>query len=177
MTSKLRQAMDSGAKLGNFSWPESCGDFDMHIARDGTWYYQGSPIGRKELCKLFATVLERDDNGDYWLVTPVERGLITVEDAPFVAVTLDLLDPGPQQILRFRTNLDHVIEAGPDHPIRVETHPQTGEPAPYVHFRDKLDALIGRAAFYQLVDLATLNPAGTHLTIRSKGTEFTLGSV
>ena len=97
------------------------GDLDMRIARDGTWHYRGSPINRIPLVKLFASVLRRENDGSYWLVTPAERGRVTVEDAPFLAVALDLQDQGRGQRLIFRTNLDEIVTAGPDHPLRVET--------------------------------------------------------
>lgn len=149
-TSPAKKTSDS---LNSDGPEESCGDFDIRIARDGTWYYLGSPIGRKPLVKLFSTVLRREDDGSYWLVTPVERGRIEVEDAPFTAVELKVSGEGEGQILQFRTNLDAWIEAGPDHPIRVETNPATGEPSPYIVVRDRLDALILRPIFYELVEL------------------------
>jgi hypothetical protein len=139
-----------------------CGDFSMRIARDGTWFYRGSPIGRKELVCLFASVLKRDEGGVYWLETPVERGRIEVEDAPFVAVEMywrDCADPfspapKPKQCLTFRTNLDEMVTADADHPIRVQIDPKTREPRPYVLVRPGLEARINRAVFYELVALA-----------------------
>jgi hypothetical protein len=129
--------------------PPFCGDLDMQIKRDGTWFYEGTPIGRRELVKLFATILWRE--GDkYFLVTPVEKVGITVEDAPFIAVDFDAEGEGAGQILRFTTNLD-----GPDNPIRVVRDPETGEPSPYVLIRRNLEALIDRKSFYRLVDLGT----------------------
>lgn len=126
----------------------------MRIAADGTWYYQNSPINRLPLVKLFASVLRREDDGRYWLVTPVERGLIAVDDAPFVAVDCQAEGTGEQQVLRFRTNLDHEVAAGPEHPLRIEQDPESGEPRPYVLVRDRLEALINRPVFYRLVELA-----------------------
>src|SRR5262249_3163175 len=110
-----------------------CGDLNMRIARDGTWFYHGSPIGRKPLVKLFASVLRREEDGRYWLVTPVERGLIEVEDAPFTAVELAVEGQGRKQVLCFRTNLDEWVRAGSEHPIRCEppTGPAAG-PRPYL---------------------------------------------
>jgi hypothetical protein len=139
-----------------------CGDFSIRIARDGTWFYRGSPIGRKELVCLFASVLKRDEGGVYWLETPVERGRIDVEDAPFVAVEMywrDCADPfvpepKPKQCLTFRTNLDEMVTADADHPIRVQVDPKTREPRPYVLVRPGLEARINRAVFYELVALA-----------------------
>ncbi|WP_249672727.1 DUF1285 domain-containing protein [Pseudomonas abieticivorans] len=133
--------------------PTFCGDIDMRIARDGTWYYLGTPIGRKPMVKLFSTIMRRDGD-DYFLITPVEKVGITVDDAPFVAVTLQVLGEGEAQVLRFTTNVEDVVEAGPEHALRVETNPATQEPAPYVHVRVNLEALVHRNVFYQLVELA-----------------------
>lgn len=132
--------------------PPFCGDLDMRIARDGTWFYLGTPIGRPELVRLFSTILRRDGD-DYFLVTPVEKVGITVDDAPFLAVDFEVSDPGPDQVLTFLTNVADRAEAGPNHPIRVERDPETGEPAPYVLVRDRLEALIDRKSFYRLVEL------------------------
>ena len=93
--------------------------FQMRIARDGTWYHQGSPIRRVALVKLFSTVLRRDDDGDYWLVTPVERGRIEVEDVPFTAVEMNVKGKGKDQVLSFRTNLDEIVNVDADHPLRI----------------------------------------------------------
>lgn len=132
--------------------PPFCGNLDMRIARDGTWFYQGTPIGRPALVRLFSTILRRDGD-DYFLVTPVEKVGITVDDAPFVAVDVEAEGAGQDQTLRFETNVgDHVI-AGPDHPIRVDRDPETGEPAPYVLVRANLEALIDRKSFYRLVEI------------------------
>lgn len=135
--------------------PNFCGDIDMRIARDGTWYYLGTPIGRKPMVKLFSTIIRRDGN-DYFLVTPVEKVGITVDDAPFVAVSVEVSGEGEEQVLRFVTNVEDEVEAGAEHPIRVETDPVTQEPAPYVHVRTNLEALIHRNVFYQLVELAVV---------------------
>lgn len=132
--------------------PPFCGDLDMRIARDGTWFYLGTPIGRKELVRLFSTIL-RKDGDDYFLVTPVEKVGIRVDDAPFVAVDFEASGAGEDQTLTFVTNVGDRAEAGPDHPIRVERDPQTGEPSPYVLIRANLEALIDRKSFYRLVDL------------------------
>lgn len=132
--------------------PAICGDLDMRIARDGTWFYHGSPIGRKRLVKLFASVLRREDDGHYYLVTPAEKGRIVVEDAPFVAVAMDVTGDGRDQRLTFRTNIDEEVVADGAHPIRVDHNQLTGEPTPYVLVRDGLDALIGRAVYYDMVE-------------------------
>ncbi|MCY3996329.1 MAG: DUF1285 domain-containing protein, partial [Rhodobacter sp.] len=128
--------------------PPFCGDLDIRIARDGTWFYLGTPIGREELVKLFSSVLRRDDDG-YFLVTPVEKVGITVDDAPFVAVDFEVRGKGRDQILTFTTNVGDSAAAGPDHPIRVERDGRTGEPSPYVLVRARLEALIDRKSFYR----------------------------
>ena len=132
--------------------PPFCGDLDMRIARDGTWFYQGTPIGRPGLVKLFSSILKRE-GGKYFLVTPVEKVGITVDDAPFVAIDFDAQGEGPQQILRFVTHVDDMAKAGSAHPLRVERDPETGEPSPYILIRANLEALIDRKSFYRLVDL------------------------
>ena len=131
--------------------PPFCGDLDMRIARDGTWYYLGTPIGRAPLVRLFSTILRRDGD-DYFLVTPVEKVGITVDDAPFVAVDFDATGTGRDQTLTFTTNVGDTAAAGPDHPIRVARDAETGEPAPYILIRANLEALIDRKSFYRLVD-------------------------
>ncbi len=132
--------------------PPFCGDLDMQIKRDGTWFYQGTPIGRPGLVKLFASILWRE--GDkYFLVTPVEKVGITVEDAPFVAVDFEAEGDGEAQVLRFETNLGDFSTAGPDFAIRVVRDNETGEPSPYILIRRNLEALIDRKSFYRLVDL------------------------
>lgn len=130
-----------------------CGDIDMRIARDGTWFYHGSPIGRKPLVKLFAGVLRRDEAGEYWLETPVEKCCIRVDDAPFTAVEMTVSGAGRDQSLSFRTNVDEIVIADSTHPLRISTDPETAEPAPYVLVRDGLEALIVRAVYYDLVEL------------------------
>jgi hypothetical protein len=128
--------------------------YDIRIAADGTWYYRGTPIERIGLVKLFARVLRRDEAGDYWLITPAERGRIVVDDAPFTAVEVTAEGEGAAQALSFRTNLDDWVTAGPDHPVRVDVKPGSGEPRPYIAVRDRLEALIVRPVFYELVERA-----------------------
>lgn len=132
--------------------PEYCGELDIRIARDGTWFYLGTPIGRPELVKLFASILKKED-GRYYLVTPVEKVGIIVDDAPFVAVDFEVHDQEGEQVLRFETQTGDFADAGRDHPIRVERNAETGEPSPYVLIRAELEALIDRKSFYRLVDL------------------------
>ncbi|MDC1521175.1 DUF1285 domain-containing protein [Planktomarina temperata] len=128
--------------------PPFCGDLDIRIARGGTWFYLGTPIGRPALVKLFSSILKKEA-GKYYLVTPVEKVGIQVDDAPFVAVDVDHRDGD----LHFTTQVGDTMIAGPDHPIRVERDPETGEPSPYVLVRSNLEALIDRKSFYRLVDL------------------------
>ena len=132
--------------------PPFCGDLDMRIARDGTWFYQGTPIGRPALVKLFSTIIKKEE-GKYFLVTPVEKVGITVDDAPFVAVDFTATGAGREQVLTFETNVGDTAAAGSNHPLRVERDPETGEPSPYVLIRTNLEALIDRKSFYRLVDL------------------------
>jgi hypothetical protein len=136
-----------------------CGDLPFLIRRDGTWLYRGSPIGRKELVCLFASVLARAEDGSFWLETPAERGRIEVEDAPFVAVELDWTGCGRDQVLTLRTNIDELVTVGPEYPIRIAHDLLTCEPTPYVRLRrgaGRLDveARISRAVYYELVALA-----------------------
>jgi len=136
--------------------PPFCGDLDIRIARDGRWFYLGTPIERPEIVRLFSTILRKE--GDrHVLVTPVEKVGITVDDAPFVAVDFEVDGEGARQALRFETNMGDHVTAGPDDPIRVERDPQTGEPAPYVHVRAGLEALIDRKSFYRLAEIGTRN--------------------
>ncbi len=128
-------ALPTAARPARAVPPVECGDLPFLIRRDGTWLYRGSPIGRKELVCLFASVLKREADGIYWLETPAERGRIEVEDAPFVAVELDWTGDGRQQVLSFRTNVDQVVTAGPEHPIRIAHDILTCEPTPYILVR------------------------------------------
>ncbi len=161
-----------------------CGDLPFIIKRDGTWLYRGSPIGRKELVCLFSTVLKREADGSFWLETPVERGRIEVEDAPFVAVEMDWKGCIRDQVLSFRTNTDQIITAGPDHPIRVAHDLLTCEPTPYLHVRAgagaaPIEARIGRAVYYELVALAVpgLIRGRKVLGVWSSGSFFSLGDL
>jgi len=159
--------------------PQQCGEFAIRIGRDGTWYYLNSPIGRKPLVKLFSTVLRREADGSYWLVTPYERGRIEVEDVPFIAVEVTVEGTGPAQRLRFRTNLDDEVVADRDHPIRVVEDPETGEPTPYIMVRGGLEARLTRPVFYELVERAeSRDEEGVEqLGVWSDGQFFLLGRI
>jgi uncharacterized protein len=134
--------------------PAYCGPIDMRIASDGTWYYLGTPIGRPAMVKLFASILRRESDGSYVLVTPVEKVGIVVDDAPFVAVELITEGAGEQRQMGFRLNTEDMVMVDTDHPIRVAIDPATQAPRPYVMVRGAMEALINRAVFYELVALA-----------------------
>lgn len=164
--------------------PTECGDLPFLIKRDGTWLYQGTPINRKELVCLFASVLQREADGTWWLQTPAERGRIEVEDAPFIAVELDWTGDGHQQVLSFRTNTDQVITAGPEHPIRISHDLFTCEPTPYLLIRPgaghfAIEARINRPTYYELVALSVPEWVGArrHLGVWSMGQFFSLGEM
>ena len=131
--------------------PPFCGDLDMEIKADGTWFYLGTPIGRAALVQLFSTVLRKDEDGRTYLVTPAEKVGIRVADAPFVAVEMDRSGEGEAQVLTFRTNVGDVVEAGAPHPLRFVDEPGTGGLKPYLHVRGRLEALVSRAVMYELV--------------------------
>jgi hypothetical protein len=132
--------------------PPYCGDLDIRIQKDGTWFYLGTPIGRVRLARLFSTVLKKEGD-DYFLVTPVEKVGITVDDAPFLAVDFDVDGAGHDQILTFHTSMGDIAVLDADHPLRVTTR-ASGEPAPYVEIRAGLEALVDRKSFFRLAELA-----------------------
>lgn len=134
--------------------PQNCGKIDLRIARDGTWYYQGTPIGRPALVRLFSTILRRDADGTFHLVTPVEKAEIIVEDAPFIAVSVHATGEGATASYEFLTNVGDRVVAGPDHPLRVTIDSISQEPRPYVHVRRGLEARIARSLYYELVERA-----------------------
>jgi uncharacterized protein len=152
------------------------GDYDIRIGRDGTWFYRQSPIRRLPLVKLFASVLRREADGRYWLVTPAERGRVEVDDVPFLAVELTATGRGRGQRLMLRTNLDEIVTAGPRHPLRLETAAR-GETVPYILVRDGLEARLSRPVFYELVELGTEERLGGEASfgVWSDGMFFALG--
>jgi hypothetical protein len=154
--------------------PPFCGDIDMEIRRDGTWFYMGTPIGRAPLVQLFSTVLRRDEDGGTYLVTPVERVGIRVVDAPFVAVEVNVSGAGEEQAITFRTNVGDVVEAGPDHPLRFVDEAETGGLKPYVLVRGRLEALVARPVMYELVGHGEeMDVAGQAMfAVRSRGMVF-----
>lgn len=154
--------------------PQACGDIGMEIRTDGSWWHEGARITREPLVRLFSTILRKDEDGSTWLVTPGEKVSVAVADAPFVAVRVDRIGAGADAALAFTTNLGDVTVAGPDRPITVVRDPATGAPRPYVRVRGRLDARIGRAPFFELVDMAEERADG-QLWVRSAGADFALG--
>jgi len=136
--------------------PPFCGDLDMRIAADGTWFYMNSPIGRKPLFKLFSSVLRHDEDGKYYLVTPVEKCGIRVDDAPFLAIRMKTEGVGKSQVISFETNVDDEVVVNREHPLRFETEAGTSGLKPYVLVRARLEALVSRALFYDLVAKGTI---------------------
>ncbi len=156
--------------------PESCGELDMEIRADGSWFYLGTPINRAPLVRLFSTVLRKDPDGKTYLVTPVEKLGIRVEDAPFIGVEMSVTRRDGEQVLTFRTNVGDIVEAGADHPIRFEIAGENAELKPYLHVRGRLEALISRALMYDIVELGepeVVNGTET-FCVRSSGAVFAI---
>jgi hypothetical protein len=154
--------------------PPFCGDIDMEIRADGTWFYLGTPIGRAPLVRLFSTVLRKDEDGRTYLVTPVEKVGIRVVDAPFLAVEMNVSGNGAAQTLTFRTNVGDVVEAGLEHPLRFVIEGENSELKPYLLVRGRLEALVSRAVMYDLVALGeTIAIDGVDMfAVRSGGRVF-----
>ena len=151
--------------------PPYCGDIGMAIRSDGVWMYAGSPIGRMPLVKLFASVLRRDADGCHYLVTPAEKVDVTVADAPFLAVEMEVRGEGAARELVFRTNVDDIVTCGPVHPLRFAEEAGSGGLKPYLLVRGRLEALVTRALYYDLVELAAPRADGV-LEIVSGGARF-----
>ena len=152
ITGAVKRAGEKGSPPVHLWNPPFCGDLDMRIASDGTWFYMKTPIGRPALVKLFSSVLKREGE-KYFLVTPVEKIGITVDDAPFTAVEMKREGEGAAPTLSFRTNVDEWVACGPEHALRFEPEPETGGLKPYLHVRRDLWALVTRALFYDLAEL------------------------
>lgn len=152
-------------------------DIQMEIRRDGSWWHEGRQIKREPLVKLFSRILRKDPDGGTYLVTPYEKVIVHVEDAPFLAVRVDRAgEPGPDQVLAFKTNLGDVTLAGPDALLRVETDPVKQAPAPYIHVRGRLEAKLTRPVFYELANISVRKPGDdTLLGVWSQGMFFELG--
>lgn len=155
LLAELEKVKDKGNPPIHLWNPDNVQDIDIVIKRDGTWLYQDSPITRNRLVRLFAVVLRREDDDEYYLVTPVEKCRIRVEDAPFQAILLDVAGEGRNQELCFTTNVAEQVVADEDHPLRFEIDEETAEPAPYILVRDRLEALLSRTVYYQLVEYCT----------------------
>ncbi len=155
--------------------PPFCGDIDMRIAADGTWFYMKTPIGRAALVKLFASVLKREGE-KYFLVTPVEKVGIVVDDAPFLAVEMKVTGAGASRALNFRTNVDDWVACGAEHALRFEPEISTGGLKPYLHVRRDLWAKVTRALFYDLVELGEERDVGgkTMFGVQSGGAFFVM---
>lgn len=156
--------------------PDFCGDIDMEIKRNGQWFYLGTPINRAPLVKLFSSVLRRDDDDCYYLITPVEKVRIRVEDAPFLITTVERLEREGQHYLQMTTQTGDIVVAGGEHPIWLEYHGD--EPSPYIHVRARLHALIGRNAYYQMIDWGRSRTGGDgreEMVIDSAGEQFVIG--
>ncbi|MEK9942054.1 MAG: DUF1285 domain-containing protein [Gammaproteobacteria bacterium] len=155
--------------------PGDARDFDLRITRSGDWLYLGSPILRPKLVKVLSRVLIKEEN-EFFLISPSEKLRIKVDDAPFLAVELEQLNPGPDQRLVFRTNVDDAVIAGPDHLIKVTEKAGSAGPSPYVTIRDGLDALITRSVFYELAEIAQPIAGDENvLGVMSSGQMFPLG--
>ncbi len=156
--------------------PDFCGDIDMEIKRNGQWFYLGTPINRAPLVKLFSSVLRRDEDDCYYLITPVEKVRIRVEDAPFLITTVERLEREGQYYLQMTTQTGDIVVAGSEHPVWLEY--RGDEPSPYIHVRDRLHALIGRNAYYQMIDWG-LSRAGAdgreEMVVESAGEQFVIG--
>jgi hypothetical protein len=175
----LQRELAAGRKLPPVEkWnPAQCGEIDIRIARDGTWFHQGTPIARRELVRLFSTIMRKEVDG-FYLVTPAEKMRIRVDDAPFLAVLLEVQGMGPDQRLQFTTDVGDTVIAGSEHRLRVELAGETEEPAPYIHVRSGLEARISRNVFYQLAEIAVPDEGefADRLGVWSEGQFFPLGS-
>jgi hypothetical protein len=171
----VRAATKKGPPPVHLWNPPFCGDIDMRIARDGTWFHEGTPIGRPAMVKLFSSIL-KIENGKYYLVTPVEKVGIIVDDAPLLAIDFEVTGQGDAQVLRFFTKTEDEVVAGAENPIRVDRNAITGEPAPYVHVRAGLWALIDRKSFYRLTELGThaMQDAESWFGVWSQGQFFAM---
>ncbi len=173
LIARAPRAGKGGAPVERWN-PPFCGELDMEIRADGTWFYLGTPIGRLPLVQLFSSVLRKDEDGRTYLVTPVEKVAIRVADAPFLAVEMHASGEGAAQVLTFRTNVGDVVEAGPQHPLRFEDESGTGGLKPYLHVRGRLEALVHRPVMYELIQIGETEPVDGEpmFGVRSNGVFF-----
>tara|TARA_X000000950_G_scaffold203679_1_gene245037 strand:+ start:28811 stop:29389 length:579 start_codon:yes stop_codon:yes gene_type:complete len=153
--------------------PEFCADIGMEIRKDGSWWHEGTKFSRQKLVRLFSTILRKDDDGSTYLVTPYEKVIVHVEDAPFIGVRVDAAQKDEMPVILVTTNLGDSVEVSAENPLRVETDEETGEPSPYVLIRGRLEAKLSRPAFYELVEYAEEKDGA--LFVRSNGDDFSLG--
>ena len=174
---KLEELGDKGLPPVHLWNPDYCGDIDLVIKRDGTWFHEGTPIGRARLVRLFSTVLKREGD-DYYLVTPVEKMRIIVEDVPFIAVLMRKDAKSKRQTLTFTTNVGDKVTAGPEHEINFRKTDEAGDGAPYIHVRAGLEARVARSIFYDLVELGEINQVDGKdmFGVWSSGDFYPLGS-
>lgn len=158
--------------------PDLSGDIDIRVARDGNWYHQGELIQREAIVRLFSTILRREDDGEYYLVTPVEKWRIRVEDTPLLAHSLEVAGSGEEQVLAVTTNVGERLLIGPDHPLEVGTYDSDGTPRPVVHVRRGLEARLVTTAYYELADLLVETPSSGDgiLGLWSSGEFFPVGN-
>ena len=175
LESLLRERQGKGPAPVEKWNPPYCGDIGMKIRADGVWIYGGTPIGRLPLVKLFAGVLRKDADGRHYLVTPVEKVDVEVADAPFLAVEMEVRGSGREQSLVLRTNVDDIVTAGPEHPLRFAVEPHSQGLKPYLLVRGRLEALFTRALYYDLVELAVEEDG--KLGLWSDGTFFAMPAV
>jgi hypothetical protein len=174
---RLGRRMSGVGAIKDFDWPENCGDIGIRIDVNGQWFYGGSPIGRMEMCRLFASILQCDDEGKYWMVTPYERIVVEVADVPFMAVDMDRRQEGEErESIYFVTNMEQEIRLDRDHELRIDYKEGGEEPRPYVRVRKNLWARLTRSVFYRLVEGAELDGKGG-LYVKSGDEFFVLGEV
>lgn len=157
--------------------PELSGDMDLRVARDGQWIYKGEPLAREAIVRLFSTILRREDDGEYYLVTPVEKWRIDIEDTPLLAHSLSVAGQGEEQVITLTTNVGETLDVGPEHPLEVTRYPDSEEPRPLLHVRHGLTARLVTAAYYDLADHVVEREAadGTELGVYSHGNFYKFG--
>lgn len=157
--------------------PDLSGDIDIRVARDGNWYFKGDRIHREALTRLFSSIMRREEDGEYYLVTPVEKWRIVVEDTPLLAHTLTATGEGRGQMLQVMTSAGETLTLGPEHPLTVNNYPGVDEPRPLVAVRHGLEARLVTSAFYDLARYVVENPTGTtnSFGVWSGGVFFEIG--
>lgn len=180
--SLFQNILEAQKKEGQYppveNWdPPLCENVNMKISRDGKWYFMNSPIGREKMVKLFSSVLRLDDDGNYYLVTPVEKILLEVEDKPYVIKTYNKEKINNKLVYLFQTNVGDIVPLSKKNPLHVEINSKTKEPSPYILVRKNLEALISRNVFYQLVEESELDKETNQLKIESDGEIFLLGDI